>query len=360
MKIYSLVFISILLFISSSYKLKSRNKHHVLLSEKKNLKQNQCSTSGPAEGCVWLFEDYVTKVEVCDDTPNLGVLSFDKLPLSIQLGENTKVTLFSDYNYAGGSRVFNTSGSYQLLDFLCQTSSVLFHHKEIYTIRGYIKNALTGKVFSSSDVSSGSITVIFTDSNGNQYPATIIPSNSTYYVELPALGTYSRNGTMTGKVATGTTISVAGSTDETTSANTVYFSEIIKGWRAVLSWNTVTDMDTFVLNPQNVKVWYRKKTDGSVVTLDVDDRTGAGPETLTFNFDSSSSGSYKYYINNYRNLLPLNATESKVVVYHGAYQIAEITPPQGQTPLAYWYVFRIDANKGTEEYVEQNTYVKSI
>lgn len=352
MKISSLIFIFVLIFVSSSFKLQKNFQNLVLIS----VKQNQCVNSTPSKGCVWLYKDFATKVEVCDNTPSLATLNFDKLPLAIRLGNDTKVTLFSNYNYSGNSRVYNTSGRYQLLDFLCQTSSVFFKNKETYTIRGYIKNALTGKVFASSDL--GSVSINFTDSTGAKFPATIIASNSTYYVQLPSLGKYSRNGTMTGKVPTGTTIDVTASSDESAAVNTVYFSEVVKGWRAVLSWNTKQDLDTFVITPSNSQVWYKNKTDGGAITLDVDDRTGAGPETLTFNFSSTSSGSYRYYINSFSKL-PLNTSESKVVVYHGSYQIAELTPPSG-TALTYWYVFRIDANKGTEQYVEINKYVSSL
>lgn len=358
MKAYSLiVFLSALIVISNSIAIHSKfGRSKRLLVKKEKLSQNQCSTESPASGCVWLFEDYVTKVEVCEDNPDLRGVEFDKRPLSIQLGEDTTVTLFSDYNYSGETRVFNTSGSYQLLDFLCQTSSVKFPSKITYTVRGYIKNALTNAVFSADDLQSVSVT--FTDSNGVSYSATINTENSTYVVQLPALGTYTRNGTMTDKVPAGTSIDVTGNSDESVSKNTIFFAEVINGWRAVLSWNTVQDLDTYVYLPDKTKVWYRKKVStDATVKLDIDDRTGTGPETTTFYLDSAQ-GSYKYFINSYSRL-PLNTSEAKVVVYHGAYQIAELTPPTGPSKT-YWYVFRIDANNGSEEYVEANSYSATI
>lgn len=355
MKFQILIFFTILILIANSTKTYSKIKKNGEFSENKK-KQAQCSLRGPAEGCVWLFQDYATKIEVCDDTPDLGALSFDKLPRTIQLGEDTKVTLYSDYNYAGGAREFNASGSYLLTGFLCKTSSVLFHRKVVYTIRGYVKNAMTGKLFASSEL--GSVSIIFTDSSGVQYPATINAENSTYVVVLPAVGEYLRNGTMTDKVPTGTKINVEGSSDETSNSNTVIFSEVTTGWRAVLTWNTAQDLDTIVVTPKPLKIWWRKKTDGTV-TLDVDDRYGPGPETLTLNLGATNSGAYKYYIDSWSNK-PLNSSEAKVVLYHGSYQIAELTPPTDQVALEYWYVFKITANKGTEEYTEVNQYTNTL
>lgn len=316
--------------------------------------------SSPPEGCVWLFEDYYKRFEVCEDTPDFRSYNFDKLPISIQLNPNTKIALYSDYNYAGESKVFSTSGSFQLLDFLCMASSLKFIYS--YTIRGYIKNGVTNEIFSSSDLQA--VSIVFTNVNtGQSYPAEI-NSNSTYVVHLTEKGLYQRNSSMTNKINTGTTIDIASSSDESTSENTVYFSDVIRGWRAILSWNTAQDLDTHMYLPDNTHVYWRKKnsTDGCV-KLDIDDQTGKGPETLTIDFLASSapkSGSYKYFVRSYSNL-PLNTSEAKVVVYHGDTQIGEYRPPL-ENPNINWYVFRVEynASSGTDEYFEVNRYQANL
>jgi hypothetical protein len=115
-----ILFLSFLVLSAHSFNIKNK------LRNQEEFDQTDCSTAIPAPkaGCVWLFQNFLTQVEVCQNTTDLRTLNFDKTVLAIQLGQNTQVTLWNNYNYAGNSRNWNSAGYYQLLDFPCSTSSV--------------------------------------------------------------------------------------------------------------------------------------------------------------------------------------------------------------------------------------------
>ena len=361
MQTSSLIFLSLILLSVHSLNLESKLRTKDTSSSRLTFEQNSCSNSAPAEGCVWLFTDYVTKIEVCANNPDLRTVSFDKIALAVQVGPTTNVTLYNSYNYQGSTKFYGTTGYYQLLDFLCQTSSVGVISSRIvnYNIRGYLKSALTNAVFTSDQISGGHVQVIFTNSAGKNFSSTINAANSTYSISLPS-GTYTRWAVMDGMVQATTQITVgAADSLETVNENSVLFAPVITGWRAVLSWNTEQDLDTYVITPSGDKVWYRKKaSDDGSVNLDIDNRVGSGPETLTFNFTKTSAGTYKYFVNSYSKK-PLDQSQSKVVVYHGNGQVAEMSPPAN--PKTYWYVFKIDVvANGAQTFAIVNQYTDTL
>lgn len=293
---------------------------------------------------------------MCQATPDLRTVSFDKSALAVQVGPNTKATLWANYNNAGDSRVYNSSGYYQLLDFPCSTSSVQVASSRvvIYSMRGWIKNAQTNQPFAASDLSS--VAISFTG-NGQTYNAIIIAQNSTYSIQLSA-GTYTRNATLTNYVPSGSSITVSANTDETNADNSVLFSVIFQGWRSVLSWNTKQDLDAYTKLPNGEIVYYKNKiSKDKSVTLDVDNRDGSGPETTTFNFNTSSIvGNYNFYVNSYSQL-PLNASLAKVTVYHGSLEVVELQIPSNVAGALYWNVFAINvAAGGVQTYSQVNQY----
>ena len=227
-----------------------------------------------------------------------------------------------------------------------------------YAVRGYIKNALTNLVFTSAQIQSGSVQVIFTV-NSQNYSATINAANSTYSVQIPA-GNYTRWASMLNMVQATTIISVSGNSYEDTNSNSVLFATVINGWRAVLTWNTVQDLDAYCSAPGNEVVYYKKmKSNDGFVSLDIDNRNGSGPETMTFNFTSTTQGTYNYYVNSYSKL-PLNQSQAKVVLYQGGNQIVEVLPP-ANTSLTYWNVFKIVVVKGgSQTYSLVNSYTNTI
>ena len=355
-KISFLVWLSFLIFAAHSFNIQSKLKSKA----NDSTSQTQCSDSPPS-GCVYLYTDYITKFQICGNTPNLKTQGIDKLALAIQIGPNTNVTLFSDYNYQGNQDNIPTTGYFPLSNFIGQTSSVGFYTAPVvvtYAVRGYIKNALTNLVFSSAQIQSGSVQVIFT-LNSKNYSAAINAANSTYSIQLPA-GNYTRWAKMVNMSQTTTNISVSGNSYEDTNANSVLFTTVITGWRAVLTWNTIQDLDTYCSAPGKEVLYYKKKnSNDGVVSLDIDNRNGTGPETMTFNFTSTSQGTYNYYVSSYSKL-PLNQSQSKVVLYFGGNQVVEVLPPANNV-LTYWNVFQIVVVQGgSQTYSLINTYTNTI
>lgn len=361
MQASSLIFLYLIFLSVDSLSLEFKLRAKDITSSLFTFEQDYCLNSEPAEGCVWLFTNYNTKIEVCANNPDLRTVSFDKVALAVQVGPMTNVTLYDSYNYQGSTEFHGTAGYYQLWDFLCQTSSVGVISNRIinYNIRGYIKSALTNTAFTSDQITAGHVQVIFTSSAGKNFNATINPANSKYSISLPS-GTYIRWAVMDGMVQAHTQITL-GSADslEKVNENTILFAPVFNGWRAVLSWKTAQDLDSYALTPKGEKIWYRKKAsnDGSV-TLDLDNRVGSGPETLTFNFTKTSAGTYKYFVNSYSKK-PLDKSQSTVVVYHGNGQVAEITP--SGNPKTYWYVFKIDVvANGAQTFSLVNQYKDTL
>lgn len=228
-----------------------------------------------------------------------------------------------------------------------------------FNVRGFIKNAMTNEVFSSTQLSSGHIQIIFT-SNGKNVSATVNTANSTYSIQL-APGVYTRWAVMDGMVQSTTTVNIsAADSFETQNSNSVLFAPVYTGWRAVLSWNTAQDLDAYVIAGSGDKVSFKVKSSPlGDVSLDVDNRNGAGPETFTFNFTAKSAGTYKYFVNSYSKQ-PLETSQAKVVVYHGNGQVGEFQPPSAGSK-AYWYVFKIDvASSGTQTFSIVNQYTDAL
>lgn len=66
--------------------------------------------------------------------------------------------------------------------------------------------------------------------------------------------------------------------------------------QATLTWNTATDLDLWVVEPdQNTIIYYQPTSSTSLGWLDFDDIDGYGPENITYNY-KMPEGSYKVYV----------------------------------------------------------------
>jgi Uncharacterized protein conserved in bacteria len=74
-----------------------------------------------------------------------------------------------------------------------------------------------------------------------------------------------------------------------------------------LTWNTPTDIDLHVIEPGGRHVFWDAKT-GTTATLDLDNRTGFGPETLSVERGRGAPGVYQVFIVHYRGDIPTTAT----------------------------------------------------
>ena len=166
---------------------------------------------------------------------------------------------------------------------------------------------------------------------------------------------------MTNYITASSNLNITGSSDESTNANTVLLVPVYEGWRAVLSWKTTVDLDAYTKLPDGTIVYYKNKvSNDKVVSNDVDNRNGSGPETTTFNFTNSSSGTYQYYVNSYSKT-QLNVSEATVTVYHGSSQVAQINAPNDVASLLYWNVFNINVVAGgAQTYAQVNKYVTGL
>lgn len=308
------------------------------------------------EGCVWLYQSLSTKIEICQNTADLRLSNFDKKPLAIMVGSNTKVTLFNSYSFSGDSKVYTTEGFFYLLDFYCAVSSVQVRSTKAFTAKGYIKNALNVQVIAAATLATG-ISVSFTDAGGQVFAATVDTASGIYSVSLPA-GVYTRTATLPGFVTATNQVTISADSDVTNELNTVLLSPSFEGWRAVLTWSAdAKDLDCWVKLPDASYVYYNKKT-STYVTLDVDNRGSYGPETMTFKFDANTQGAFTYFVTQAVVSVPFSSSQAKVVVYHGDRQVDEIVIPTTNPYSAkFWNVFQIKVNGSTQTYVKNNAFV---
>ena len=129
--------------------------------------------------------------------------------------------------------------------------------------------------------------------------------------------------------------------------------QTLDGLRIVLSWNNdPRDLDSHLSYPGNHIFWDHKT--GSRAKLDVDDRDGYGPETVTIERKEPGQ-KYLYAVHNYtdisqtdsRNLSTISG--AKVFVYVGNTLIKTYNVPQGGQVGNTWMVFMIDENGAFED-----------
>ena len=308
------------------------------------------------EGCVWLYQNLSNKIEVCQNNGDLRALNFDKKPLAIMVGPNTKVSLFNNYSFQGDSKVYTTEGFFYLLNFYCAVSSVQVSSTKTFTAKGYIKNALTAQVIPAATLSAG-ISVKFTNAGGQVFTATVDTASGIYTVVLPA-GVYTRTATLKSFVTSTQQVTVSSDSDQTNQDNSVLLSPSFEGWRAVLTWSAdAKDLDGWVKLPDASYVYYNRKT-SAYVSLDVDNRGAYGPETMTLKFDASTTGTFTYFVTQAVVSVPFSSSQAKVMVYHGDTQADEITIPTTNPNLGkYWNVFQIQVNGSDQLYVRNNKFV---
>ncbi len=121
--------------------------------------------------------------------------------------------------------------------------------------------------------------------------------------------------------------------------------------RVVLEWeNSPNDLDAHLLKENGFHISYHDKltlADG-MGGLDIDDRDGYGPETITLN-DVDENGKYLYFVHNYSNIgqdnsKKLSKCKAVVRVYADNSLKYSLEVPQGKTGTV-WKVFQIENGK---------------
>ncbi len=129
--------------------------------------------------------------------------------------------------------------------------------------------------------------------------------------------------------------------------------------RMVLNWGELpSDLDSHLKTPeiegQEHHIYYgnRGSSDSApYATLDWDDVTGYGPETMTIN--QSFSGNYIYYIYQYSSSGSLNESEGTIQIYNSPDCQGETIYAPTEGSGRYWYVCDIDGETGEITVINQ-------
>lgn len=215
---------------------------------------------------------------------------------------------------------------------------------EIGTAVGTINNALTGTGLKgvTLDVRNG-----WNNTNNGSILTTISTNSSGKYTVTLPIGNYTLYATKNGFVSTAINIVVQkGACLEKNGAMTPIISG--NSFRIVLTWGAnPSDLDSHVVSKlnsgNNFHVYFGNKSayNGSteICNLDVDDTTSYGPETITLN--TSTDGSYYYYIHRYAGTGSVGSSSAQINVYQGENVVATFNVPTNQGNSDYWNVFSI-------------------
>ena len=71
-----------------------------------------------------------------------------------------------------------------------------------------------------------------------------------------------------------------------------------------LTWNTTADLDLWVTDPAGERIYYGNRTSASGGQLDVDDRSGFGPENVFWPTNGAPAGTYTVQVDHYSGASP--------------------------------------------------------
>lgn len=216
------------------------------------------------------------------------------------------------------------------------------------TASGTITNALSG-----SGINGVNLSVRKgwnNSSNGNIVTTLTTDENGNYSVNLP-LGNYTVYAEKDGYVST--TINILVQNGTTTQQNGA-MSPVVSGdsFTIVLTWGeNPRDLDSHVVgklsNDETFHTYYRDMyaNDGNITvcSLDVDDTTSYGPETITLNATTSSP--YYYYIHRYEGSGSIANSNAQIKVYSQNKLITTFNAPTDKGNGDYWNVFAVVEGK---------------
>ncbi|MFC2137859.1 MXAN_6640 family putative metalloprotease [Bacteroidota bacterium] len=136
--------------------------------------------------------------------------------------------------------------------------------------------------------------------------------------------------------------------------------------RLVLTWGSIpADVDSYLETPEiegtQYTIYYSSKgdtTSAPYAILDLDDRNGYGPETVTI--QQLMDGTYGYYIYNYSGTDSLSKPgEIQVNIYDNSGLIQTIVPPSSGSGR-YWHVCNIDGASGNISIINEIMTTKPI
>ncbi|TKD70719.1 cell wall-binding repeat-containing protein [Pseudalkalibacillus hwajinpoensis] len=238
-------------------------------------------------------------------------------------------------------------------------------------VSGEITNALNG-----NPVNGATITFRkgVNSKDGEVVQTTSTDENGEYKIKLDA-GSYTGTITKEGYVAATFTITSLGGLHSKNQNATITPLLADEETRIILSWGeNPSDLDSHLVGSYDgaelFHIYYADDyyKDGELaVTLDRDDTTSYGPETITLN--QTEGGVYEYFVHDYSNQgeygsTALSESDAKVEIYKGSYLIKTFYVPTNKTGVI-WKVFNIEngqiipINKVEEEYTSDSSSINS-
>ena len=214
--------------------------------------------------------------------------------------------------------------------------------EELITIKGCVKNAINNQKLADSELVDVKLTFVNVKTK-KSYTAEI--NNSIYSVSF-TVGNYDLAVTSKKFIGSTSQHEYLGNSDETNLSNDIFLSEVIEGWRFVLSWgNLPKDLDLTLETSEKETIDFNKQqsNDGNI-KLDCDCRDGYGPECITLK-KVTSEKIYVYVVNYTKDAL-LSDSKGKLKVYNLSSVIADLEVPKGETDESKtnWFVGVLDKN----------------
>ncbi|MBK9050552.1 MAG: carboxypeptidase regulatory-like domain-containing protein [Chloroflexi bacterium] len=205
------------------------------------------------------------------------------------------------------------------------------------TLQGQVTDAVSGSAIANAQVCiNGTSLCATTDANGN------------YTIADAPAGDQVLNVTSGGYITVNDqAVSIAAGA--TTTQPVALSPELAAGeLRIVLTWGTApSDLDSTLWLPSATRIDYNVKGQTiENVTLDLDDTSGEGPETITIS-QLAGSGTYTYAVLNFTGNSggTLSASGAVVRVYRGDQEIGTYTVPTTGDGV-WWNVFTLDGVTG--------------
>jgi hypothetical protein len=204
------------------------------------------------------------------------------------------------------------------------------------TLSGTISSAGTGLPIAGATVTVGGRSA--TTNASGVYTVTLVPSGP-QVVATSAANFSSRTDTVT--------IAATGTTAFSTALVLVSAGGSIT---IVLGWGQLpTDLDSHLIGPNigsgRFEVAYYARTPVAYASLDVDDVTSFGPETVTISPVAGNfvPGSYSYFVDNYSRTPGFDVSGARVTVFQSGAQIAQFlqSTATGSPAATTWSVFTL-------------------
>ncbi|MFZ5775396.1 MAG: carboxypeptidase regulatory-like domain-containing protein [Thermodesulfobacteriota bacterium] len=217
----------------------------------------------------------------------------------------------------------------------------------------YVTDAYTGSAVANAAVSIGGETV-FTDANGMATFSGLTAGNSMVEAVADNYSTGSRSVTLSCTEAASLGLSL----DPTSGDGALQASDV----RITLAWGAdPRDLDTHFTGPTSAStgisdetnrfhVYYGNTNADEVASLDVDDTSGYGPETITLIPPAGAStlrpGIYRYTVHHFSGYNNIATSNASVTLNIGGSSSREFLPPADATGLAgtygdTWTVFEL-------------------